>query len=472
MIHNRIRGISNLVMACQGLVTLFLFWSWILLFHMLVPSSKGADLKVYGGYSLLIVVGLWLDSLRHQPANVPFTVRRPSLIGQLPLALRQTAVAIGFLFLMLVLGKDRTLSRLFLLTFIPVFYLMLLISGHLLPGLFIRTVFRGRREERLILIGSPTRAAAVREWLLAKQEYGFRAVGILTDEQHFPNPWPNILGSPTQLDAILEEQGATQVMLLQPPEATPGLDDLLEIIYKRGIRLTIFNNLDEQLHHPVVAFEDDGLKFFTLHSEPLENPFSRVVKRIVDLAIALPAVLVILPIASAMVKIFQIFQSPGPLFYRQTRSGIQNRGFEIVKFRTMHPDNPDNQEQAKQATVGDRRIFTAGRFLRRFSLDELPQFLNVLSGEMSVVGPRPHLVEHNDRFAALLSEYHIRAFVKPGITGLAQVRKFRGEIMRRADIEARLKSDLVYVENWSLTLDCTIILRTFWQVVFPPLSAR
>jgi exopolysaccharide biosynthesis polyprenyl glycosylphosphotransferase len=469
MIQNRIRGISNLVMACQGLLTLLLFWLWMLLFHVLVPSSKGADLKVYGGYSLLIVVGLWLDSLRHQPANVPLTVRRPSLIGQLPLALRRTAVAIGFLFLILVLGKDRTLSRLFLLTFIPVFYLMLLISGHLLPGLFTRSVFRGRREERLILIGSPSRAAALREWLFAKREYGFRAVGILTDERDFPNPWPNILGSPRQLDTILEEQGATQVMLLQTPEATPGFDDLLETIYKRGVRLTIFNNLDEQLHHPVFAFEDDGLKFFTLHSEPLENPCSRAVKRAVDLAIALPAVFVILPIAAALVKILQIFQSPGPLFYRQTRSGIQNRRFEIVKFRTMHPDN---QEQEKQAIMDDRRIFAAGRLLRRFSVDELPQFLNVLSGEMSVVGPRPHLVEHNHRFAALLSEYHIRAFVKPGITGLAQVRRLRGEIVRRADIEARLKSDLVYVENWSLALDCTIILRTFWQVVFPPVTAR
>lgn len=469
MIHNRIRGISNLVTACQGLLTLLVFWFWMLLFHVLVPSAKGADLRAYAGYSLLIVVGLWLDSLRYQPAHVPFTARRPSLIRQLPLALRRTAVAIGFLFLILVLAKDRTLSRLFLLTFVPVFYLMLLSSGHLLPGLFIRSVFRGSREERLILVGSPARAAAVRAWLCAKREYGFHTVGILTDERDFPNPWPNILGSPTQLDAILQEQRVTQVMLLQPPEVTPRFDDLLQTVYKHGVRLTIFNNLDEQLHHPVFAFEDDGLKFFALHSEPLENPFSRAVKRAVDLLIALPVVFVILPIVAALVKIIQILQSPGPLFYRQTRSGIQNRRFEIVKFRTMHTDNP---EQAKQATADDRRIFAAGRLLRRFSVDELPQFLNVLSGEMSVVGPRPHLVEHNHRFAALLSQYHIRAFVKPGITGLAQVRKFRGEIVRRADIEARLKSDLVYVENWSLTLDCTIILRTLWHLVFPPISAR
>jgi exopolysaccharide biosynthesis polyprenyl glycosylphosphotransferase len=441
-----------------------MFW-----FGVLIPSSDLTDLKAYGGYSLIIVVGLLLESVRNDPASVPFTVRRPSLIRQLPFALRQTAIAIGFLFLIMVLGKDRHLSRLFLFTFLPAFYLLLLITGHLLPGIFTRNLFRGRREERLILIGSPSRAAAVRDWLFAKREYGFRAVGILTEDQDFPDPWPDILGTPAQLSAILQEQGVTQVMLLQHPEATSGFDDLLETIYKQGVRLTIFNNLDEQLHHPVVAFEDDGLKFFALHSEPLENPFSRVVKRALDLAIALPAVCVILPIAAVLVKIVQLFQSPGPLFFHQTRSGIQNRRFEILKFRTMHPDNP---EQAKQATVGDRRIFAAGRFLRRFSVDELPQFLNVLSGEMSVVGPRPHLVEHNHRFAALLADYHIRAFVKPGITGLAQVRKFRGEIVRRADIEARLKSDLVYVENWSLALDCTIIFRTFWQVVFPPISAR
>jgi FlaA1/EpsC-like NDP-sugar epimerase len=200
--------------------------------------------------------------------------------------LRQTAIAIGFLFLIMVLGKDRQLSRLFLFTFLPAFYLLLLISGHLLPGIFSRNLFRGRREERLILIGSPSRAAAVRDWLFAKREYGFRAVGILTEDQDFPDSWPDILGTPAQLAAILQEQGVTQVMLLQPPEATSGFDDLLETIYKHGVRLTIFNNLDEQLHHPVVAFEDDGLKFFTLHSEPLENPFSRVVKRAIDLAIA------------------------------------------------------------------------------------------------------------------------------------------------------------------------------------------
>jgi lipopolysaccharide/colanic/teichoic acid biosynthesis glycosyltransferase len=133
---------------------------------------------------------------------------------------------------------------------------------------------------------------------------------------------------------------------------------------------------------------------------------------------------------------------------------------------------PGTEEPAKQATATDSRIFSAGHLLRRFSIDEIPQFLNVLKGNMSVVGPRPHLTEHNDKFAELLSNYHIRAFVKPGITGLAQVRGFRGESTTREEIAARLRSDLVYLENWSLILDLSIIVRTVWHVLVPPKTAR
>jgi lipopolysaccharide/colanic/teichoic acid biosynthesis glycosyltransferase len=130
-----------------------------------------------------------------------------------------------------------------------------------------------------------------------------------------------------------------------------------------------------------------------------------------------------------------------------------------------------NGELGKQATANDARIFPAGRWLRKFSIDEFPQFLNVLRGEMSVVGPRPHLVEHNQQFSHGMAGYHLRAFVKPGITGLAQVRGFRGEAKTPEDIEARLQSDMVYLENWSVPLDVAIILRTIWQVFSPPKSA-
>jgi putative colanic acid biosynthesis UDP-glucose lipid carrier transferase len=135
----------------------------------------------------------------------------------------------------------------------------------------------------------------------------------------------------------------------------------------------------------------------------------------------------------------------------------------------MHVGNSD---AARQVSPDDPRIFPAGRFLRRFSIDEIPQFLNVINGSMSLVGPRPHMVEHNDKFAEVLSNYHIRSFVKPGMTGLAQVRGFRGESSTREEIAARLQSDLVYLENWSLILDLSIIFRTVLHVILPPNKAR
>src|SRR5579863_6096101 len=158
-------------------------------------------------------------------------------------------------------------------------------------------------------------------------------------------------------------------------------------------------------------------------------------------------------------------QSPGPVLFVQPRVGAQNREFKIMKFRTMHPSLND---EAKQATRQDQRAYPAGRWLRKFSVDELPQFFNVLTGEMSVVGPRPHLSRHNEVFARALNNFHVRANVKPGITGLAQIRGYRGEIKENSDIIERVNADIDYLEHWSFGLDCYIILQTIKQVILPP----
>jgi putative colanic acid biosynthesis UDP-glucose lipid carrier transferase len=469
MIQDRVRGIGNLATACQCVVALAIFWIWILIYSTGVPGGEGISLRAYAGYSLLIVVGLLLDSLLLEKASPSLSVRQPSAILQIPRALRQTAVAVGFLLFILFVNKDAYASRVFLFGLIPALFFALLSSGHLLPRFLARHLFCGRHEERIILIGSPKRVKKIRDWLLAKQEYGFHPVGMLTEDKPLPNVWPKILGTPDRLGVIASEHNVTQVILLQLPEATSGFDEVLSTVQKRGLRLVILSNLDEQLRHSVFSFEDDGLKFFAFHREPLENPLNRVVKRVLDLAIAIPAITVVVPLAALFVKIAQFLQSPGPLFYHQTRAGVQNREFEILKFRTMHVSD---ESEGLRVRGGDTRIFPLGRFLRRFSIDELPQFLNVLSGKMSVIGPRPHLIEHNQKFSELLDGYHIRAFVKPGMTGLAQVRGFRGEATTREAIAARLQSDLIYIENWSVILDFSLILRTCGQVLFPSKTAR
>ncbi len=150
------------------------------------------------------------------------------------------------------------------------------------------------------------------------------------------------------------------------------------------------------------------------------------------------------------------------------RAGLQNNQFEILKFRTMHVNNPS---VTRQTSRDDQRIYRGGRTLRRFSIDELPQFWNVLKGHMSVVGPRPHLIEHNEQFAKVIANFPIRMVVKPGITGLAQVRGFRGEARTPDAISLRLQSDIEYLENWRLTLDIMIIAKTTLQMVAPPRTA-
>jgi putative colanic acid biosynthesis UDP-glucose lipid carrier transferase len=271
----------------------------------------------------------------------------------------------------------------------------------------------------------------------------------------------------SQFDEICESSEISQVILLELCPAHIARS-LLEKCQQRGMRLLIVNDLAEQIHHPISCCVDEGVNLITLHEEPLENPLNRVLKRVFDLGIASLTVVFVLPWLIGLVWLCHRFQSPGPLWHRQKRAGLQNRPFEILKFRTMHPATED---VTVQATAGDVRIFPAGRWLRRFSLDEIPQFINVLGGEMSVVGPRPHLVEHNRQFAEVIEKYHLRSLIKPGITGLAQVRGFRGEARTSTDISARLQSDLIYFENWSLVLDFGIVLRTTWQMLNPPPTA-
>jgi lipopolysaccharide/colanic/teichoic acid biosynthesis glycosyltransferase len=134
----------------------------------------------------------------------------------------------------------------------------------------------------------------------------------------------------------------------------------------------------------------------------------------------------------------------------------------------MHVNHGD---EARQATQNDARVFRLGRWMRKLSIDELPQFINVLKGDMSIVGPRPHMVEHDDMFAKVASTYNVRTLVKPGITGLAQVRGFRGEAITDRDVVQRVESDVYYLENWSLLMDWSIILKTAWQMIAPQKTA-
>jgi lipopolysaccharide/colanic/teichoic acid biosynthesis glycosyltransferase len=214
--------------------------------------------------------------------------------------------------------------------------------------------------------------------------------------------------------------------------------------------------------------EEGGRHFLVMQTEPLEDPLNRASKRAMDIAVSLPVCLFILPSLCLLVWMMQKIQAPGPLFFNRPRGGFNRQPFNMFKFRSMYAMDHDIN---KQATKGDSRIYPFGQFMRKTSLDEFPQFFNVLRGNMSIVGPRPHLPQHDDEFSKITRTYHGRSFVKPGITGLAQIRGYRGEITEPHKLHRRVYWDLYYVSRWSLWLDIRIIITTAWQVVFPPETA-
>ncbi|WP_224485301.1 undecaprenyl-phosphate glucose phosphotransferase [Robertkochia aurantiaca] len=205
----------------------------------------------------------------------------------------------------------------------------------------------------------------------------------------------------------------------------------------------------------------DYLPILSLRDIPLENSINYVLKRSFDIFFSLLVVVFVLSWLTPLVALLIRLESPGPVFFRQYRNGINSKEFACLKFRSMAV-NTDSDKQ--QATKGDMRVTRIGRFIRKTSIDELPQFYNVLFGQMSIVGPRPHMVLHTKQYSQMVDKYMVRHFVKPGITGLAQVRGYRGEIESDTDIINRVKFDIFYLENWSMALDLKIMVQTVLNV--------
>ena len=201
----------------------------------------------------------------------------------------------------------------------------------------------------------------------------------------------------------------------------------------------------------------DSLPILSLRRVPLQDSVNLFFKRLTDIIISLAVVVFVLSWLTPIIALFIKKESDGPVFFKQTRNGINYEEFSCLKFRSMIVN--DNAHKL-QATKGDTRVTKIGAFLRKTSLDEMPQFINVLLGDMSVVGPRPHMIKENDKYYKTVDKYMLRHVIKPGITGLAQVSGYRGEVEKESDIVNRIKFDIYYLENWSILLDVKIILRT------------
>lgn len=230
------------------------------------------------------------------------------------------------------------------------------------------------------------------------------------------------------------------------------------------IRVRLIMDYPKWETKPLEVVHFDSIPVINIPVTPLDEPGNKLTKRIFDVVFSLLVIVLVLswlfPIIALLIKL----SSKGPVIFKQKRTGLDNRQFDCWKFRSMRPNKTAD---LVQATKNDPRITSVGRFLRKTSLDELPQFFNVLRGEMSVVGPRPHMLKHTEEYASRVGHFMQRHAIRPGVTGLAQVKGYRGEISHFEHLSNRVKYDRFYVENWSLALDLKIILLTILVVLKP-----
>ncbi|MDR1380462.1 MAG: exopolysaccharide biosynthesis polyprenyl glycosylphosphotransferase, partial [Tannerella sp.] len=223
------------------------------------------------------------------------------------------------------------------------------------------------------------------------------------------------------------------------------------------IRFYIIPEFYRDIKKSMILEVMESVPLLTIRTEPLQSTYNRFLKRCFDLAFSIAVLLTVFPVLYIVAGIFIKISSRGPILFKQKRNGLYGKIFECYKFRTMRM----NEEADRlQAVKDDPRTTKTGSFLRRTNLDEFPQFINVLLGNMSVVGPRPHMLKHTEQYSMLIDKYMIRHLVKPGITGWAQITGYRGETKTLEQMEGRVKRDVWYLENWSFFLDLKIIVVT------------
>lgn len=321
----------------------------------------------------------------------------------------------------------------------------------------------GRNSRAVTLVGSDSELLEIYKKLRNDATLGYRILGYYGEE----------LTDETAQYKELKRLGSYEDFLnsIDKPEELQ-LGDELYLCVSRKEKKNI-RRISKMCDHNMVRFfyvpvsvetiglnlkreHIDDMEVFTTYENPLQNPVNKTIKRLFDIVLSIifliPTAL-IFPIVFLIIKI----QSPGPIFFRQKRTGLDGKDFDMLKFRSMHVNKDADKVQA---TKDDPRKYPFGNFMRKSNIDELPQFLNVLKGDMSIVGPRPHMLLHTEMYSELIDKYMVRHFVKPGLTGWAQVTGYRGETKELWQMEGRVKRDIWYMENWSIWLDIRIIWMT------------
>ncbi|HNG62440.1 MAG TPA: undecaprenyl-phosphate glucose phosphotransferase [Ferruginibacter sp.] len=354
------------------------------------------------------------------------------------------------------------ISRLFIFTIIISFGVGLLINRFLYLG--IRNYYKKSDHifKKVLILGYNDTAKKLTRYF---EEDGINTqiIGFVEDEGnvHELTHYPVLSGIGNTLQ-IAKDNDINEIFSTITPEQNKSIYDLMFQSEKECIRFKIVPNLSVFITRDVHIEYFGDLPILSLRSEPLDDVGNRIKKRALDLVVSSLVIILILSWMIPILGLLILLESRGPIFFGQLRTGKDKKTFRCLKFRSMRANK---DADLKQATRNDSRVTRIGKFIRKTSLDEFPQFLNVFKGEMSLVGPRPHMLKHTDDYSQVVDDYMVRQFLKPGITGWAQINGYRGEITNPEQIRMRVNKDLWYLENWSLWLDIKIMFLTVYHVL-------
>jgi len=350
-------------------------------------------------------------------------------------------------------------------TFLITFYIVLLLT-FTLWRMFLRLTLKWYRRKgyyfkRVIIVGAGKNGMELYRVMKNEQAYGFNVLGFFDDNIALKRSLPNYLGMTHQVEDYVLANQIDEIYCTLPGTRDERMLRLMNFSEKNMIRFYIVPEFFRKVKKSLVMQTLESVPLLTIRREPLQSAYNRSMKRVFDVIFSSLVLLLIFFWFYLIIGFLIKITSKGPIFFKQKRTGLYGREFNCYKFRTMRLNE---EADILQACKRDPRITKIGEFLRHTSLDEMPQFINVLKGEMSVVGPRPHMLKHTEQYSHLIDKYMIRHLVKPGLTGWAQVTGYRGETRSLEQMEGRIKRDVWYIENWSFMLDLKIIIVTVFNM--------
>lgn len=378
---------------------------------------------------------------------------------------KSTIIQIGTSVLFIFLVKEDLFTRNFI-----VFFSVLLFIGVSFRTVIFKNILKslrgkGKGVRNLLIIGSGDIGKNFRDTIVVNPEYGFKFIGFIDNDAEEKD----VIGDIKDLEKILSTQKVEEIVIALQNESTQQLDEIIRLCNIHAVKVHIIPDYFRFLSTRFQVSSIGNFPIITARDEPLDEVNRRFLKRTFDIFFSLIIIILILSWLYPIIALLSKLTSRGPVLFIQDRIGVKNETFKCYKFRTMSVESDAAKEIFKPAVPGDKRITSLGKFLRRSNLDELPQFVNVLKGEMSVVGPRPHAIPYQDMYGKVFEEIKLRHNVRPGITGWAQVNGLRGDVEDEEENKKRtiqrMKYDLWYIENWSMKLDFQIILMTIWQMI-------